>query len=164
MRFIGAGFLLISGWLLRGVLLSCGRARIRALRELGESFSLLACEIEQKLTPLLSLLHNKQKSALAEALFYRTLQGLSEEETENFAAVWQKACAELPLRETERDKIAALGFCLTGSEKQACDALSRTAQTLFSEAERQEAERRERERLITALCFAAGLLPAILLL
>ena len=162
LRVTGAALVLLSAAALRWRLLSGARLRRRTLRTLAEAFSALESAVRVTLAPLPALLRELPCGEEARAFFDAVLRGLARERT--LAQAWEDAARSLPLGETERAAVAALGGAPAWDEQSFCAALRRTAELLDASERRLASEEREQGRVTTALCLGGGAVLCIMLL
>lgn len=161
LRWLGAGLILCGGLLTRRTLLDADRRAQRTRRALAAAFDTMEAEIRLLLTPMPALLRRRCGEG-ADAFFARASRELSH--GARLTDAWSRAAKTLPLPPEEREAVAALGGRLGGDEQSVCAALSLAAGTLRKEFEAIEAQRLQKERLITSICVSISLFLAIFLL
>ncbi|MBR3562009.1 MAG: hypothetical protein IKN81_10895 [Oscillospiraceae bacterium] len=159
LRWFGAGLILASALLTRRALLETDRAAQRMRRALASAFEGMEAEVRTLLTPLPILL--RRPHGAADRFFAAVTRELQYAE---LPQAWRTAAAELPLLPEERETVAQMGARLTGDERTVCGALALAASQLRRAADAIDAQRTQKERLVSALCLGAGALLALMLL
>lgn len=160
-RVIGAALILLGGLLTRQTLLTAARVHCTALREISEALEQMAQEIRLCLTPMPRLLEKARRGAAGEfcgaaAAYLRGGMPLAES--------WERSAHEVAFDAEEQELLAALGQRLSGDDESVCAALRLTASQLRARCDALQQDRREQERLISALCLCTSFLLMIVLL
>ena len=160
LRWLGAGLILASAFLMRRTLLETERRAQRIRRALAGALETMEAEVRLLLTPMPALLRRTYDTE--EGLFFeRASRELSR--GGSLEDAWAHAAMALPLPPDERWNFAGLGGRLGGSEESVCAALTLAASQLRRRYDERDEQRPQAERLTTALCLSAGLLLSILL-
>ncbi len=160
LRWLGAGLILCGGLAARRTLLEGERRAQRTRRELAAALEAMRSEIRLLLTPIPTLLL-RTYGGEADAFFASVSERLRRGEP--LGEAWRRPAEELPLPDAERQAVSALGARLDDSEEGACAALALCASALRRSYEASEAQKRERERLTSAICISISLFFAIIL-
>lgn len=162
LRLAGGTLILFAGVLLRGALLGGAREELRTLRTMRDALLALEREIALTLAPLPELLSRGGFGEAADAFFAAVSDAVQSGQT--LGDAWRDAAQRIFLPNGQKTRFARLGSMLGGGEESVRRTLLFAADELSRTIEAREREKRERERLTTALCFSGSLLLAMILI
>ncbi len=163
LKALGTLLLLAGTFLLRQKLTSPRKARLAALWELSQALAFLARGIASTRTPMPRLLQTRGFGGWGDGFFAAVYEGAFEQ-GKTLPDSWQAAACALPLSESERQELSALGGQFSESAAELGKKVAFCSETLHGRWENAQRECKEREKTEGPLCLCGALLFVILLI
>ena len=163
-RFLGCILILLSGFLLRFIVLTVRRHERQALYEIVQALQFLEQEVRATLSPLPRLLDHQGFGPYADSFFHSVLSMHRKNPDLALAQCWSIAVASLPLRAKEKDRLLRLANRLNADEEDVLRALHEASGALQQALKEKEYQQKDQDKLITSICLSCSVLLLILLI
>lgn len=162
-KLFGTPLLLAGICLLHQALISPRKSRLLALWELSQALSFLARGVTLTRTPMPQLLKMRGFGQWGDSFFAAVYEGAFQKE-QTLCDSWRFAAKALPLHDSEREELIALGRAFGENAQDLGRKLDTCAERLRAEWQNAQREQKEREKTEGPIFLCGGLLLLILLI